>query len=368
MVAPGNQGDSRHDLPTGEDIARLDDRGRGRRADTPSEITARGFKDVAKRVAAESKNDNLTLLAAGVAFYGMLALFPALVATVSIYGLVADPAEVSRQLDGLTSTLPAEAADIIVGRVEDLAAGGGSGLGVSAVIGIAVALWSASSGMSWMLRALSLIYDETETRKFVPLRGLALLMTFGATAGLAVSLVLIAGAASLAERAGLGEVGQTVVSVLRWPALAAVMIVGLAVLYRYGPDRAPAAWRWVSWGSVLAMSVWLLASAGFAVYVSVIGSNESYGSLAGVVVLMLWLWITCVAILLGAQVNAELEHQTARDTTTGPDELLGERGAVMADSVGRRDDEPSLEEDRAVADEGSGRRGGGASEKEAALS
>jgi membrane protein len=346
---------------------RVSDAGRGRDATSPSEIPARGLRDVASRVAAESKDDNLLLLAAGVAFYSVMALFPALVAVVAIYGLLADPVEVARQMDGLTSALPAEAADIIVERVEDLAAADGSSLGLSAVAGIAVALWSASSGMSWLLRALTLIYDEQETRRFVALRSRALLLTFGATVAMVVSLGLIAGASSIAEQLGLGRVGQAAVWVLRWPALALVMLVGLAVLYRYGPDREQARWRWVSWGAAVAMAVWLLASVGFAVYVSAFGSNESYGSLAGVVVLMLWLWLTCAALLLGAQIDAELERQTARDTTTGAERSIGTRGAVVADSIGRRADEEAPQGDGADRERYSD-HGGGAGEKEASLS
>ncbi len=352
--------DLTQDPPDADDLTRAHDTDRGREADKPSEIPARGFLDVAKRVIAESKADNLPLLAAGVAFYSVLALFPAMVALVSIYGLVADPAEVSRQLQDLSSAMPAEAADIIVGRMEDLAAAEDSSLGLSAVIGIAVALWSASSGMSWLMKALTLIYDEEETRTFVPLRGLALLLTFGATVGLVITLMLITGASSMAKWAGLGEIGQQVVSIARWPALGVVMIVGLALLYRYGPNRSTPQLRWASWGSAIGMLVWLVASAGFAVYVSVVGSNnESYGSLAGIIVLMLWLWLTCVAILLGAQINAELEHQTARDTTTGPDEPIGQRDAVVADSVG-----PTAEELARESDDGSG-DGSGSSERSA---
>lgn len=326
------------------------DRGRGRNASTPAEIPTRGLRDVAKRVAADTRDDNLTLLAAGVAFYSVLALFPAMVAVVSIYGLVADPAEVSRQIGDLTSALPEEAADIIVERMEDLVSSESGSLGFSAAVGIAVALWSASSGMQWLMRALTLIYDEQETRKFVPLRGRALLLTFGAIVGLVVSVMLIAGASSIARWAGLGQIGQTVVSVVRWPAMGLVMLFGLALLYRYGPNRATAQLRWASWGSAVGMVVWLLASAGFAVYVSVAGSNESYGSLAGVIVLMLWLWLTCVAILLGAEVNAELERQTARDTTTGEERPLGGRGAMVADSLGPRAEEVDARREAIEAD------------------
>lgn len=324
----GTQGRPAHEL----EAAPGDER--GRTATSPGEIPPRGWLEVGKRVAAEAKADNLQLLAAGVAFYAMLALFPALVAVVSIYGLVVEPSQVEAQLTGLTSALPEEAADILVTQIESLTEAESGTLGLSAAIGIAAALWGASSGMAHLLRALTLVYDEKENRTFVPLRALSLAFTVGATVGLVVILTLVAGAASLARSAGIGLSGQRIVTVVRWPVLALVMMVGLSILYRYGPNREDARWRWVTWGTVIGMGLWMVASAGFAVYVSVVGSNEqSYGALAGVIVLMLWLFLTVVAILVGAEINAQLERQTVRDSTTGPEERPGERGAEVADDI-----------------------------------
>ncbi len=280
--------------------------------------------DVARKVASEAKEDNMPLLAAGVAFYSVLALFPALVAVVSIYGLVADPDDVTRQLQGLASAVPEEVADILIKQATSIAAADSGALGLSAFVGIAVALWGASSGMTWMMRALTLIFDEDETRKFVALRGRALVLTFAATLAMVVSVGLIAGASDLGRWIGLVDVGRTIVTVVRWPVLALVMVVGLNMLYRYGPDRHEPIFRWFSWGAVIGAAVWIGASVGFAAYVSVVGSNESYGSLAGVAVLMLWLWLTCLAILLGAQVNSVLERSsgvgrvTPTSTADGP--------------------------------------------------
>lgn len=188
--------------------------------------------------------------------------------------------------------------------------------------------------MRWLLSTLSLAYDETEDRTFVRLRGTALLLTVAATTAFVVNLVLLTATSRIAEWLGLGRTGELVVNIARWPLLGALVAVGLAVLYRYGPDRDPARWRWVTWGSVIATAIAVTASAGLAIYSSVSGSlDKTYGSFAGVVVLMLWLMATVLAILLGAEINAEMDHQTARDTTTGREQPLGRRGATVADEI-----------------------------------
>lgn len=327
--APGNQG-----VTTAGDRMRAHQRGRGRQAETPSEIPMQGWKDIAKRVAAETKSDNVPLLSAGVAFYSLLALFPAVVAMVSIYGLVADPKEVSTQLKSFTKAMPTQAADLIITQVKEVASKPSGALGVSVIIGIVAALWSASSGMKWLLSALSLAYDEKEDRKFVKLRGIALVLTVGATVGLVISLALIAAMPSIARTLGLGSTGALVAGILKWPILLVLVVAGLAILYRYGPNRAAPRWTWVNWGSGIAAIIWIAASAGFAVYAAVAGSfSKSYGSFAAIVVLMLWLYLSVLAVLIGAEINSEMEHQTARDTTTGPDRPLGDRDAVVADQV-----------------------------------
>ncbi|WP_421121594.1 YihY/virulence factor BrkB family protein [Aquihabitans daechungensis] len=297
-------------------------------------MPAPAWRDIAKRVVKEVRADNVPLLSAGVAFFALLALFPALVAIVSLYGLVADPSEVGRQIRDLTAALPSEARTLITDQVRQVAAQAPSSLGTTAAVGIALALWSASSGMRWLLSALSLAYDEAEERKFLRLRGIALLMTVGATTAFVTNLVLLTATSGLSEWLGLGTTGELVINVVRWPVLAVLIGAGLAVLYRYGPDRDPAQWRWVTWGSAVATGVAVVASAGLAAYSSISGSmSKTYGSFAGIIVLMLWLMTTVFAILLGAEVNAEMEHQTARDTTTGHREPLGMRGATVADEV-----------------------------------
>jgi membrane protein len=319
----------------------------GREAEEPTEFPPAAWRDIATRVAAEVKADNVPLLAAGVAFFALLSLFPAIVAVVSLYALVADPAEVSSQVGDLVAGMPPQAGDLVLEQVTSAVDGADAGLGTTAAIGIVLALWSASSGMKWLLSALSLAYDEQEGRPFVRLRGTALALTLAAAVAFAANLAIVAGTGALAERLGLGDAGRIAVSVLRWPLLGALVLGGLAVLYRYGPDRDRARWRWVSVGSIVAAVVAVLASGAFALYTTVAGSfDEAYGSVGAVIVLMLWLMVTVFAVLLGAEINAEMEHQTAEDTTSGPERPLGQRGAVVADEVA---DGPATDDDQTGA-------------------
>jgi membrane protein len=319
---------------TNDDRRRASELGRGRQAESPTEIPAAGWKDITKRTLAEVKADNVPLLSAGVAFYSLLALFPALVAVVSIYGLVANPDEVATQLQSLTKAMPEQAAKLIIDQVTQIASSSSGALGVSVGIGIVAALWSASAGMKWLCSALSLVYDEVEDRKFVKLRATALLLTLGAAVGLVVSIALIAAAPSLAKAIGLGSTGALVIGIVKWPFLLMLVVIGFGLLYRYGPNRDQATLRWVSAGSVAAALIWLVASAGFGVYSAFSSSySKNYGSFAGIIILMFWLYLTVFAVLFGAELNAEIERQTARDTTVGAARPLGQRDAVVADEV-----------------------------------
>jgi membrane protein len=306
--------------------------GRGRGAETPQEIPPRGWLDIAKRTAKEVKQDQVPLLSAGVAFYTLLSLFPAIIAGVSIYGLVADPETVRRQLDELTKMLSPETATIIGTQIRQVTSGAGGALGLATVIGILTALWSASSGMKALITGVNLAYDETETRKFAKLRGLSLLLTVGAMVLMAVALTLIVAFPALAD--GWPAALRWTVGVLRWVVLAALLVGALAVLYRFAPNRDEPKWTWVSWGSGIATLLWILASVGFSVYANSFGNyNKTYGALAGVIILMFWLYLTALVVLVGAELNTEMELQTARDTTAGPAKPMGEREAHAADHV-----------------------------------
>ena len=306
--------------------------GRGRQADKPQEIPPKGWKDIAKRTAKEVKQDQVPLLAAGVAFYTLLALFPAIIAGVSIYGLVADPQTVRDQIDKLTEMLSPSTAQLLTEQIKQVTSGAGGALGLATVIGILTALWSASSGMKALITGVNLAYDEGESRKFVKLRGLSILLTLGAMVLLAVAGATIVGFPPIAD--SLPTVLQWVLGILRFVVLAVLLVLGLAALYRYAPDRDEPKWTWVSWGSGVATVLWILASIGFSIYVNSFGNyNKTYGALAGIIILMFWLYLTAVIVLVGAELNTEMELQTAKDTTKGPQEPMGDRGGHAADHV-----------------------------------
>jgi membrane protein len=307
-----------------------DDRGRG--ADAPQEIPAKGWMDIAKRTAKEVKQDQVPLLSAGVAFYSLLALFPAIIAGVSIYGLVADPATVRDQIAKLTETLSPETATLVGEQLKQVTSGAGGALGVATVVGILTALWSASSGMKALITGVNLAYDETETRKFVKLRGLALLLTLGAMVLMGIALATIVGYPPIADN--LPTVLRWVLAIVRFVILGGLLVVGLAVLYRYAPDRDKPKWTWVSGGSGIATLLWVLATVGFSLYANFFGNyNKTYGALAGVIILMFWLFLSAFVVLVGAELNTEMELQTAKDTTAGPTKPMGDRDAHAADHV-----------------------------------
>ncbi len=304
---------------------------RGRAADKPQDIPAKGWKDIAVRVKESLRDDQVPLLAAGVAFFTLLALAPALAAVVSLYGLVTSPADASRQISDFTTALPAEARSLIGNQLKAVAGGNSGGLGLALVVSILLSLWAASGGMKQLIEAVNVAYDETETRKFLRLRGLALLFTVGMIVVFVATLGLLAILPAVVD----SSAGQVIANIVRWPLLAVLMAAALAVLYRYAPDRDEPKLRWVSWGAGIATVLWVIGSVLFAVYVSNFGKyNETYGSLGAVVVLLLWLYLSAFIVLLGAEINAEMELQTARDTTKGAEQPMGTRDAYAADSVG----------------------------------
>jgi len=289
---------------------------------------------VLKRVKAEVKDDNVSLLAAGVAFYAMLAIFPAVIAVVTLYGMVADPAQVEKRVGELTRSLPAGADQLLTSQLTNVVNAGRQALSIGLVISLLALLWSVSSGVQGLIKSLDVIYDEKETRGFVKLRGLSLLLTLGSIVVAVISLALITVFPSAIDRLDLGQAGQVAASVARWVVLAVLVLVALAVVYRWGPDRANPHWRWLSIGAVVALVLWLLGSAGFSSYVDNFGKyNQTYGALAAVIILLLWLYLSAFAVLLGAEVDAGTERQMAADTTTGQERPPGRRGAEVADDT-----------------------------------
>jgi membrane protein len=306
--------------------------GRGRQADTPQEIPPQGWKDIAKRTMKSVKEDQVPLLSAGVAFYALLSLFPLVIAAVSIYGLVADPETVRGQIENLTKLLSPETATLVGRQLVEVTGGAGGALGFATVLGILTALWSASSGMKALITGVNLAYDETETRKFAKLRGLAVLFTLGAMVLMGIALATIVGYPPIADN--LPTVLRWLVAIIRFLILGGLLVVALAVVYRFAPDRDQPKWSWVSWGSAVATLLWVVATIGFAVYATFFGNyNKTYGALAGVIILMFWLFISAFVVLVGAELNTEMELQTVKDTTKGPSEPMGERGGHAADHV-----------------------------------
>jgi len=308
----------------------------GRRARWPTRIPAAGRWDIAKRVFSQVQDDQLPLIAAGVAFYAMLAMFPAIIALVSVYALVADPDQVRAQLAPVVSTLPGGAGDLVVDQLRTATQLGSGGLTLGLVLSVLGVLWSVSNGITALISGVNLIYDEQDTRGFLRLRASALLLTVAALIVAAIALGLVAAFPVVLDQLGVGTLGRSLANVARWVALTLLIGVTLAGLYRYGPDRDRARWRWVSWGAFVAVVLWLAASAAFSLYVSNFSSyHETYGALAGVAILLLWLYLSSFVALLGAEIDSEIEHQTAVDSTVGPAEPMGRRGAVMADTLGR---------------------------------
>ena len=303
-------------------------------AEHPGQIPARGWRQIAKRGWKEAKTDNVPLLGAGVAFYAFLALFPLLIALVSIYGFFADAAAITEQLRTVTKTLPPDAQKLIIDQVATLTARGRSTIGVGALVAILISLFSASAGINNLMTAINIAYDEEEKRSAIKKRLISLGLTVGAVVFLIIVLALIGVLPPL-----LRNVFGT--SALRWVLqiagiliLIVIVTVALAVLYRVAPDRDAPKIKWVSVGAVVATVIWLVASLGFSLYVSTLGNYaKTYGAFAGIVILLFWLWLTAYAILLGAEINAEAEQQTIADTTKGAPEPLGQRNAVKADST-----------------------------------
>jgi membrane protein len=307
----------------------------GREAERPSEIPPRGWFAVLRRVKAEVKEDNVPLLAAGVAFYAMLAIFPAIIAVVTVYGMVADPAQVESQVGELAKSLPSGADQLLTEQLKSVTSAGRQSLSIGLALSLLGVLWSASGGVQGLVKGLNLVYDERETRGFLKLRGLSLLLTLGAIVVAVIAIALIAVFPGFVDSLGLGRAGELAASIGRWVVLALLVLAALAVVYRYAPDRAKPRWRWVSWGAVVALVLWLLGSVGFSWYVDNFGKyNQTYGALAAVIILLLWLFLSAFVVLLGAEFDAETERQTATDTTTGPSRPLGQRDAEVADTLG----------------------------------
>ena len=315
-------------------IVSAEDIAQGRHAGRPSEIPQQGWWAVIRRVAREAISDEVGMAAASCGFYAMLALFPAISVAISLYGLVADPVAIESQLEGLRGVLPASTYQMITARVHDLATAGPTKLSWGLVLSLLVALWSSMNGTKAIISALNVAYEEREQRSFPRLNFVAFLFTLGGIFGVGLALTVIVVVPAALPFTWLGPLASIAVRICSFGLLLGFVVLALALLYRFGPSRAEAKWRWITPGSLLAAGLWMAASLAFSFYVSNFGSYDAaYGTLGGVVVALLWFYISAYAVILGAELNAELELQTRRDTTTDPAQPMGERGAFVADHV-----------------------------------
>jgi len=314
---------------------RAAERGRGRRAHEPLRIPWQGWKDILVRSYHEIQNDRLLALAAGVVFYSVVALFPAIAAGVSSYALFADAATIGKHLSIAADIVPAGALDMLGQEISRIAAKSEGKLTFGFLLGLAIALWSANAGMKAIFDALNIIYDEDEKRSLIWLNVDSLFFTICAIAGAGLAIALVVVFPVLLAAFGLTSLDYPIIGYLRWPVMFVLIILGLAVLYRYGPSRRVAKWRWISVGSVFAGLAWLAVSSLFSWYLGNFANyNATYGALGAVVGLMMWMWLSTIVVLVGAELNSGIEHQTARDSTVGREKPLSTRGAVMADTVG----------------------------------
>jgi membrane protein len=315
--------------------ARAAEPGRGRKARAPVHIPWRGWKDIALRSYRDIVDDRILALAAGVVFYSLVALFPAIAAGVSFYALFSDAGSIAKHLSLAADIVPTTTLDMLRDEITRIAAKSDGRLTFGFAIGLALALWSANAGMKAIFDALNIIYDESEKRSFLRLNAMSLFFTccgIGAAllvVGFVVVFPLILAAFDLSS------FDQPIIALLRWPLLFVLILAALAVLYRYGPSRRRARWRWISVGSLFATTGWLLVSSLFSWYLGNFANyNATYGALGAVVGLMMWMWLCTTVVLIGAVINSEIEHQTSCDSTVGGPRPLGTRGAVMADTVG----------------------------------
>jgi membrane protein len=311
------------------------EKGRGRAAEWPQQIPPRGWWDIVVRIKDDLRRDNASLVAGGLAMYALLSVFPALAAAVSFYGLLFTPGDVVKQLSAFSGVLPPGVWDIFNNELQDVARRQSGSLTIAAAVAVVTALISARSGAASLMQAANIAYQERETRGLIRQILISMAFTIGAILSFLVML-LLGVAVPLVFKAFTSSWVQDVVAVVRWTLLWIFAAAGLAVIYRFAPAREKARWQWVTWGSVMAATLWLVGSVLFAEYVRLFGGYaKTYGALGGVVVLLLWFYLSSYFVVLGAEINAEMERQTTSDTTEGPPAPMGKRGAYAADTLGR---------------------------------
>jgi len=307
----------------------------GRLSRNPLQIPWTGWKDILWRTYARTGEDRLLAIAAGVVFFGLLAVFPAITALVSCYGLFANPATIGANLQTLALMLPEGSFQIVQDQIARVLMKGNTALGATFLFGLALAIWSANAGVKAVIDALNVVYEEREKRSFIRLNLLSLAFTTGGIAALLLMVSAVVALPLALDHVGLAPESQFIVSLARWPLLLVILLTALALLYRFGPSRQPARWEWLSVGTLAAALLWIAGSSLLSWYLSNFANYDAtYGSLGAAIGLMMWMWMSAIIVLCGAELNSEIEHQTALDTTIGRAKPLGRRGAVMADTMG----------------------------------
>jgi membrane protein len=305
---------------------------RGHDAKAPWQIPARGWADILRRAWKDTGKRNLSLIAGGVTYYLLLALFPALAALISVYGLFANPADAANSAQSLSGMLPPSAVELIGSGLQQLVSASSKSLGLGAVIGIAIALWSGVRGMTGIMTALNIAYGQPEGRGFLRFNTTALLLTIVVMIGGLIALALVAGLPVVLSGAGAQRPGRWVGLIVEWPLLIVFVMVMVGLIYRYGPDRLTPKWKWASPGVIVATILWIFGSVLFTVYVYEFESyNKAYGSLSTPLVLLTWMWVSVFVVLFGAEINGEAERQTRQDTTAGAALPVGKGGTKAAD-------------------------------------
>ncbi len=318
-----------------DDLKRARERGRGREANTPQDIPARGWNDILWRVAWSISSDRVLSTSGGVAFFALLAVFPAIATVVSLYGLFADTSTIRGHLSLLVGILPGGVLDVVGQQISLISTQGRDTLSLTFVMGFLVALFSANSGVAALFDSLNVVYGEREKRGLPRFYATTFLFTLGMIVLVTAATGAVVVTPLVLTFMGFMTPAEQLLAILRWPVLLVLVCVWLAIIYRYGPSRRDAKWRWVTVGSIAAATLWLGASMLFSWYVANFDSyNKTYGSLGAGVGFMIWIWLSVVIVLLGAELNAEMEHQTVMDSTDGSPRPLGSRGANMADHVG----------------------------------
>lgn len=311
------------------------DQGRGRAANTPKEIPAVGWKDTLMRVKDEVKHDRLSMISAAMSYYMLLAFVPAMTSLILMYAWISDPNEISQHLARAERILPSEVLETLTTQMTTLSSQASSALGLSAIGTLLFSIWSASKGSSALIDALNIIYDEEDQRGFFKSTFMSLGFTLLGTVLSMLAIGVIIGFPAVTKFLNLAQPLKSLIGIASWVVLLGIFSFFLSFAYRYAPNRNEAQWKWVSWGAIIAAVLWAAVSALFSWYVTEFGNfNKTYGSMGAVVVLMMWFYFSSFVVLLGGEINAELEHQTKKDTTKGAPRPMGQRNAQMADTLG----------------------------------